>query len=365
MTGASTNCPHNQISEQAISDRDRIRIGLVALANRERRIILDHHAQRTVSGAAIERLLRNTSLILDAARAEGRIGYNRAARALLEFQRSFWVAALVHRALKLARPLQRQISIRFEALLIRRLALEELPRFIDSRLAALLGQRVAELLGEVIAARSDATKRALDALRLQYPEYAKALEQRFLRQSAFRLSLSRFYDLYDEGLIGKEVFEDLEREHAAFRSLMDELPPLDLGLRAEELLPQFNMFADLGSAELRALARLCRPRLLLPDEVVIRKGERGNAMFLISSGAVEVVLPNNRVRLGSGDFFGEMALLSGRRRQADVVALGYCRVLVLSAADFRRFLRDYPHVSAEIDRIANERTRTNEKRVLV
>jgi len=60
--------------EQAISDSDRIRIGLVALANRERRIILDHHAQRTVSGAAIERLLRNTNLILDAARAEGRIG---------------------------------------------------------------------------------------------------------------------------------------------------------------------------------------------------------------------------------------------------------------------------------------------------
>ena len=65
--------------EQAISDRDRIRIGLVALANRERRIILDHHAQRTVSGAAIERLLRNTNLILDAARVEGRVGYNRAA----------------------------------------------------------------------------------------------------------------------------------------------------------------------------------------------------------------------------------------------------------------------------------------------
>jgi len=345
--------------EQAISDRDRIRIGLVALANRERRIILDHLAQRTVSGAAIERLLRNTNLILDAARAEGRIGYNRASRALLEFQRSFRVANLLHRSLKLARPLQRQISIRFESLLIRRLALEELFRVIDSRLAALLGQRVAELLGEVIAARSDATIRALDALRLQYPEYAEALEQRFLRQSGFRLSLSRFHDLYDEGLIGKEVFEDLEREHAAVRSLMDELPPLDLGLRAEDLLAQFDMFAGFGAAELRALARLFRPRLLVPDEVVIRKGERGNAMFLISSGAVEVVLPNQRVRLGSGDFFGEMALLSGRRRQADVIALGYCRVLVLSAADFRRFLRDYPRASAEIDRIAEERTRAN------
>jgi len=351
--------------EQAISDRDRIRIGLVALANRERRTIVDHHAQRTVSGAAIERLLRNTNLILDAARAEGRVGYNRAARTLLEFQRDFWIANLLHRKLKLARPLQRQISVRFEALLIRRLALEELFHFVDSRLAALLGARVAELLGEVIAARSEATTRALDALRLQYPEYAEALDQRFLRQSGFRLSLSRFHDLYDEGLIGKEVFEDLEREHAAVRLMTDELPPLDLGLRAEELIGQFEMFAGLGAAELKALARLFRPRLLVPEEVVIRKGDRGNAMFLISSGAVEVVLPNGGVRLGSGDFFGEMALLSRGRRQADVVALGYCRVLVLSAADFQRFLRDYPRAKAEIDRIADERARANEEPVAV
>src|ERR1700726_841897 len=80
---------------------------------------------------------------------------------------------------------------------------------------------------------------------------------------------------YDEGLIGKEVFEDREREHAAVRSLMDEMPPLDLGLRVEDLLAQFDMFAGFGAAELRALVRLFRPRLLVPDEVVIRKGERG------------------------------------------------------------------------------------------
>jgi monovalent cation:H+ antiporter, CPA1 family len=263
--------------EKAISDRDRIRIGLVAIANHERRIILDHHAQRTVSGAAIERLLRNTRLMLDAARADGRVGYNRAARALLGFPRAFRVAIFLHRRFNVARPLQREITIRFEMLLIRRLALEELARFVEHRLYSLLGERVAELLGEVIAARRDATTRALDALRLQYPEYAEALEQRFLRQSGFRLALSRFHDLYDEGLIGKEVFEDLEREHAAVRALSDELPPLDLGLRAEDMLAQFEMFASLGAAELRALARLFRPRLLVPQEVVIRKGERGNA----------------------------------------------------------------------------------------
>jgi CPA1 family monovalent cation:H+ antiporter len=59
-----------------------------------------------------------------------------------------------------------------------------------------------------------------------------------------------------------------------------------------------------------------------------------------------------RVRLGSGDFFCEMALLSKQRRQADVVALGYCQVLVLNVTEFRRFLREYPAAKAEIDRVA-------------
>jgi CPA1 family monovalent cation:H+ antiporter len=348
--------------EQAISDQDRIRIGLVALANQERRIILDHHAQRTVSGAAIERLLRNTNRILDAAKAEGRVGYNRAARALLEFSRGFRVANLLHRMVRRDGPLQRQISIRFETLLVRRLALDELTRFADSRLRALLGERVADLLGEMIVSRAAATARALDALPLQYPEHAAALERRFLNQSGLRLQISRYHDLYDEGLIGRELFEDLEREHAAARTLSAKLPPLDLGLQTEELIGSFDMFAGLAQAELKALVRLFRPRLLVPGELVLRKGQRGSEMFFISSGAVEVVLRGKRVRLGSGDFFGEMALLSGRPRQADCVALGFCRVLVLSAADLNRFLDAYPGAKAEIDRIAQQRTRSDEER---
>jgi CPA1 family monovalent cation:H+ antiporter len=348
---------------QAISDTDRVRIGLVMLANREHRIILDHHAQHTVSGPAIERLLRHTNWIVDAARAEGRVGYNRAARALLRFTRGFRIAHFLHRRIGFDRPLRRQLSIRFETLLIRRLALGKLRHVAAEQLGRLLGKRVAELLGEVIAARSEATARALDALRLQYPEHAEGLERRFLQQSGLRLLISRYRDLYDEGLIPREMLDDLEREQSA-AVLGSELPPLDLGLHAEALIRQFDMFAGLGEAELRALARLFRPRLLVPEEKVIRRGERGHAMYFISSGAVEVVLPNRRVRLGSGDFFGEMALLSGLRRQADVVALGYCRVLVLSAADFRRFLRRYPAAKAEIARTAKARARANTEKAL-
>src|SRR6185437_6756105 len=61
--------------ENAISDRDRMTIGLAALSNQERRVVLEHHTQHTVSGVAIEHLLRNTNHLLDAAKTEGEEGY--------------------------------------------------------------------------------------------------------------------------------------------------------------------------------------------------------------------------------------------------------------------------------------------------
>ncbi|MGD9617475.1 MAG: cation:proton antiporter [Alphaproteobacteria bacterium] len=342
--------------DQAIGDEDRIRIGLVALTNRERRIILDHHEQRTVSGAAIERLLHNTNRILDVARGEGRAGYDRVASRLLAFTRGFRVAHFLHRTLHIAGPLQREISIRFEVLLTRRLALEELARFAGTRLEPMLGRSVGAELREVVASRAEATVRALDALRLQYPEHARTLEARFLEQSGLQLLTLRYQDLFEEGLIGGELFDDLQQEHAR-QLLSDRLPPLDLGLRTEQLIRSFPMFAGLDETELRAVARVLRPRLLVPDEVIIRKGERGRSMFFIASGAVEVVLPGQRVRLGSGDFFGEMALLTRFPRTADVVSLGYGRVLELARTDFRRFLRNHPRARAEIEATAAARAR--------
>jgi CPA1 family monovalent cation:H+ antiporter len=342
--------------EQAISDADRIKIGLIALTNRERRIILDHHERRTVSGGAIERLLHNTNFILDAARTEGRDGYDRVACELLKFPRGFRVAHFLHRVLHISGPLQREVSIRFEMLLTRRLALEELARFAATRLQPMLGLSIAATLREVVGGRAEATARALDALRLQYPEHAQTLEARFLEQSGLQLLLVCYRDLFEEGLIGGELFDDLEQEHAR-QLLSDRLPPLDLGLQTEQLVRSLPMFAGLEEGEVRALMRVLRPRLLVPDEVIIRKGDRGRGMFFISSGAVEVVLSNQRVRLGSGEFFGEMALLSGAARNADVISLGYGRVLELAAADFRSFLEKYPRARAEIETTAAARRR--------
>jgi CPA1 family monovalent cation:H+ antiporter len=80
-------------------------------------------------------------------------------------------------------------------------------------------------------------------------------------------------------------------------------------------------------------------------------------MFFIASGAVEVDRDGRQHRLGRGDFFGELALLTGRRRTADVTAIAYCRLLELPGREFRRFLKSHPDVRAEIRRVADDRLR--------
>ena len=345
--------------EEAISDHDRITIGLVALTNRERQLILDHHGQGTIEPAVIEWVLLENGTLLDAAKADGIGGYAHAAERMIRYRRSFRFAHFLHRRVGWDQPLRRELSSRFEVLLVRHLVLEALKQFAQTRLEPLIGGTAAAAINETIAARANSVGRALEALRLQYPDHADALERRFLQQCALIKEFSTYRELFDEGLIGRELFDDLRRDLASVRRRARARPPLDLGLNTLQLLPQLDLFKEFTRTEMTSLARRFRPRLTLPDEVVIRKGERGDAAFIISSGAVEVVLPGRAVRLGCGEVFGEMALLTGNRRLADVVSLGYCQLLVLTKRDFQRFLAKHPHAKAEIERIASERAITN------
>jgi monovalent cation:H+ antiporter, CPA1 family len=118
---------------------------------------------------------------------------------------------------------------------------------------------------------------------------------------------------------------------------------------------QVAMFAALDPAKRAKLCRLLRARLAVPGEVIVRKGDHGGDMFIISSGAVEVRLASQPVRLGSGAFFGELALLDNQPRSADVVALGYCQLLRLSSRDLNRLMRADDGLRRQIESVAGER----------
>jgi len=199
---------------------------------------------------------------------------------------------------------------------------------------------------------------ALDALRRQYPDYAAALETILLRQSAVREEEARYQTLFDEGLIGRELYDHLTRALSGRRGI-EQRPRLDLGLDPRRLISRLDLLASLDGQQLDRLRRLLRARFAVPGERIVRKGERGDAVYFIASGAVEVVLEHRRVPLGTNDFFGELALLTGRVRQADIVALSYCQLLVLRKTEFDRFLKENPSVRDEINRVAEARLAAN------
>jgi CPA1 family monovalent cation:H+ antiporter len=348
--------------DEAIADRDLITLGLFALATQERELILEHFRHRSVSRRILERLLADVEDIMDSARADGRLGYVRAARRQLAFGPMFRLAHLLHRHTRVDRALVASLAARFELLLVSRMVLEELARFVGRNMTPVLGQRVSDLLADIIAQRHAATVRALDALRLQYPAYADALERRFLRQSALRLEAAEYQTLRAEGLIGQELYNDLRREVESRRARAERRPHLDLGLATRELVRDFALFEGLDAAQLDKITALLQPRFAVPGERLIRQGERGVDMYFISSGAVEVNVAGQKIQLGRGDFFGEMALLGGRERRADVTALGYCQLLVLADADFRTLLATDPSIHAHINRIANDRIQMNRAR---
>jgi CPA2 family monovalent cation:H+ antiporter-2 len=101
------------------------------------------------------------------------------------------------------------------------------------------------------------------------------------------------------------------------------------------------------------------PQTAVPGERIIRAGDEADAVYFISKGQVEVSVAGHKIKLGPGDVFGEMALISGERRSADVTALDYCKLAVLSQRDFRQFVRKHPEIRSEIARLAAEREQSN------
>jgi CRP-like cAMP-binding protein len=121
------------------------------------------------------------------------------------------------------------------------------------------------------------------------------------------------------------------------------------------MVARVPLFARLDAGGIADLVAILRARTVPAGMTVIRKGDRGDAMYLIASGAVEIESSSGRVRLAEGDFFGEWALLSREPRSATVTAVRATDLLVLDADDFQRLMLRLPAVAAEVEAVARAR----------
>lgn len=321
-----------------ILDRDRVTLGLIALAGHERDTILARVRDRTISARMAEQVLSDADRLIEGARSGGRSGYQRAGRRSVAYGRWLHAAVLLHSRLRISGPLVRMTADRFELLLSQRLVLRDLDSFIDGRIRRIHGRRLADLLQELLARRIDSVATALEGLRLQYPGYAEELERRFIRRTALRLEEREYTTMREDGLIGAEVFTKLMEGLAARRAAAEDRPRLDIALQRIELVRQLPLFEGLDEAALKRLGRAFQTRYINAGDIIIRKDTLAKSVFFIASGAVEVETAGQSWRLGRGEMFGQLAVLMNKARRAEVRAIAPSTLLVLDETRFRRLL---------------------------
>src|SRR5262245_3663640 len=110
------------------------------------------------------------------------------------------------------------------------------------------------------------------------------------------------------------------------------------------LLKRHPVFGVLTPAQLKELGAYALPRQVTAGTTVFTKGDAGTRLFAIVQGSVKISTPAPGGReavfnvLRDGELFGEIALLDGRPRTADAIAMTDCSFMTIERRDFLRFV---------------------------
>jgi voltage-gated potassium channel len=126
-------------------------------------------------------------------------------------------------------------------------------------------------------------------------------------------------------------------------------------LRSWDMISKVSFFENAGAATIADVAALLRPRDYPPRSVVTRRGQPGDCMYFIVDGEVEILIEPKPVRLRSGAFFGEIAILTGAPRNATIVTTKATQLLSLDIADFRSLAASRPELTDLIRKEADRR----------
>ena len=129
----------------------------------------------------------------------------------------------------------------------------------------------------------------------------------------------------------------------------------------QELLEKVPLFKEADKGFIEDLVIKLRPRILPPEDYIIREEQLGHEMYFIKRG--EVIAFSEKTgrvyrTMTAGMFFGEIALLYSSRRTASVKTQTYCELFVLYKDDFDQVLENYPRFWEKVKEIAEQRFQT-------
>jgi CRP-like cAMP-binding protein len=131
-----------------------------------------------------------------------------------------------------------------------------------------------------------------------------------------------------------------------------------------KMLQKAPLWSGLTEKELKVIARSFKELKYESGDIIVRKGEAGVGFYLMAEGTVEV-RSDGRVlsKLGPGQFFGEMSVLDGQPRSADVVALEPSRCLAMSSWSFKSIVSEHPKMALKMLQEFVRRLRMNAQNI--
>lgn len=116
-----------------------------------------------------------------------------------------------------------------------------------------------------------------------------------------------------------------------------------------ELIKGIPLFAQCSKAELANVAAIADEVHMPEGKTLMKEGEPGLEFFVLVDGTVAVYQGKQKVNeLSDGDFFGEVAVIAGTPRTATVMTTAPSRLLVVTARELTRLLRDSPGIQLKV-----------------
>ena len=123
-----------------------------------------------------------------------------------------------------------------------------------------------------------------------------------------------------------------------------------------ELIKSVPLFSSCSKKELAAIASQADELTLPEGKTLTKQGDRGREFMVIVDGAADVRKKGRKINtLGSGDFLGEIALISGGPRTATVTTTSESDLLVLTDRAFQQLTKKMPSIHASVLKALSER----------
>ncbi|MBN2423867.1 MAG: cyclic nucleotide-binding domain-containing protein [Calditrichaceae bacterium] len=140
-------------------------------------------------------------------------------------------------------------------------------------------------------------------------------------------------------------------------------------IQVSKILQQVPIFKSLSKESIDFIVERLKFKTFDEEETICKIGDPGDEMFIIITGEVKIVIYSDDAKheqvvakLGSGNYFGEMALLTGETRSASVITTEKSEMFVLHKNDFDVILDKYPAISLSLGKIVSQRLRDTLKK---